>query len=223
MLLVLFLCFGILKHQSLASTTQDVSTYSDNSTEQTSSITSTSQSTVTTKIITSESTITTMQTTTAVNDLWCYSCSDTNRGADCQTNIKTMAGEAGEVENQIKTTTTQEQRTRQSTMKYAKSCRAYANFTYCMIETIENRDEVHSYLRDCSDGKSFSYKLSKLTNLHPDNQTTCGFTGQGYVICVRLCRTNFCNGPFPLSAANTEKPWNGILFVLFMAYYVFFD
>lgn len=222
MLLVLFLCFGILKHQSLASTTQYVNTYSDNSTEQTSSITSTSESTVTTKIVTSESPVNSMQRTTAVKDLWCYSCSDTQRGADCQTNIKTMAGEAGEVENQIKLTTTNEPRTRQSTMKYAKNCGGYANFTYCMIETIENRGEVHSYLRDCSDGVSFSYRLSKLSNVHPDNQTTCGYTGQGYVICVRLCRSNFCNGPFPLSAANTEKHWNGLLFVLFVAYCLFF-
>ncbi|XP_062569217.1 uncharacterized protein LOC134231294 [Saccostrea cucullata] len=220
MLLVLFLCFGILKHQSLASTTQDVSTYSDSTTEQTSTITSTSESTVTTQIVTSESTVTTMQTTTAVNDLWCYSCTDTQRGADCQTNIKTMAGEGGEVKDRIKTA--KEQSTQQSTMKYAKNCGGYANFTYCMIETIENRGEVHSYIRDCSDGASFSYRLSKLSNVHPDNQTTCGYTGQGYVICVRLCQTNFCNGPFPLSAANTEKHWNGLLFVLFMAYCLFF-
>ncbi|XP_061188400.1 uncharacterized protein LOC133196541 isoform X2 [Saccostrea echinata] len=186
MLLVLFLCCGTLIPQSLASTTQDIRSSTDNSTEQTN-----------------------------VNDLWCYSCSDTKRGADCQANIKTMAGEAGEVQRK----TTQDGR---NTRKYVKNCGGYYNFTYCLIETIENRGEVHSYIRDCSDGVSFSYSLAKLTNVHPDNQTTCGYTGQGYVICVRLCRSDFCNGPRPLSAANTDKNRNGLLFILFMAYYLVF-
>ncbi|XP_061188399.1 uncharacterized protein LOC133196541 isoform X1 [Saccostrea echinata] len=218
MLLVLFLCCGTLIPQSLASTTQDIRSSTDNSTEQTNGMTNTSESTVTAKLITntSESTVTAaMATTTAVNDLWCYSCSDTKRGADCQANIKTMAGEAGEVQRK----TTQDGR---NTRKYVKNCGGYYNFTYCLIETIENRGEVHSYIRDCSDGVSFSYSLAKLTNVHPDNQTTCGYTGQGYVICVRLCRSDFCNGPRPLSAANTDKNRNGLLFILFMAYYLVF-
>ncbi|XP_048753151.1 uncharacterized protein LOC125664426 [Ostrea edulis] len=193
--LILCVCYGLLTSQSLGATTSTA----DNAGTSTDTYSTTEHSDV----------------TTTVNDVMCYSCSDTVRGAECQKNTRAMAEEAGNVKPQQ----TQEGR---SNNVYAKSCKGYQNFTYCMIETIENRGEMHSYRRDCSDGVSFSYDAAKLRAVRPDNQTTCAYNGQGYVICVRLCQRNFCNGPFPFSSANTERQWSCLIVLLVISFYVMF-
>lgn len=170
----LFLVYcGFVLSETLGSTTTS-------STDQTSPVTSSS--------MTATSTADTPMTTTA-RDLVCYGCADTVRGGDCQSNTKVMLQEA-----QAHLAKTSEQQNVQSETNYVKRC-SYDNYTYCAIETIENRGEVHSYIRDCSDGRSFSYTARKLQLTRPDNQTTCAYTLQGYLICVKLCQTSFCNGP----------------------------
>lgn len=55
--------------------------------------------------------------------------------------------------------------------------------------------ELVSYIRDCSDGKTFSVYLDKFVGLAADNQTACGYQLQGLLVCVTLCAGDFCNGP----------------------------
>lgn len=171
----LFLVYcGLLLSEALGSTTTS-------STEQTSPATSPSTTAATSTVE--------PPTTTTAKDLVCYGCTDTQRGGDCQSNSKGMLQEA-----QAHMAKTTAQQNVQSGTNYVKRCN-YDNYTYCVIETIENRGEVHSYIRDCSDGRSFSEDSSKLKLTKPDNQTTCAYTLQGYLICVKLCQTSFCNGP----------------------------
>uniref|UniRef100_A0A8W8KFI2 WAP domain-containing protein n=1 Tax=Magallana gigas TaxID=29159 RepID=A0A8W8KFI2_MAGGI len=56
--------------------------------------------------------------------------------------------------------------------------------------------EVHSYIRDCSDGRSFSEDSSKLKLTKPDNQTTCAYhlTGLPY-LCKAVSDQLLMNGP----------------------------
>ncbi|XP_069118901.1 uncharacterized protein [Argopecten irradians] len=66
---------------------------------------------------------------------------------------------------------------------------------YCMIESIKKEDRDVSFIRDCSDGHTFSYTdIPRLKTVLPNNQSTCAYY-QAYVICVSVCRTDFCNGP----------------------------
>lgn len=188
----LFLVYcGFVLSETLGSTTTS-------STHQTSPSTSPSMTTTTTTDQTSPATSPSMTTTTSTvdtpmattaRDLVCYGCADTERGGDCQSNSKVMLREA-----QAHLAKSSSEQNDQSGTNYVKRCSS-DNLTYCVIETIENRGEVHSYIRDCSDGRSFSYGASKLQLTRPDNQTTCAYTLQGYLICVKLCQTSFCNGP----------------------------
>lgn len=183
----LFLVYcGLLLSEALgskttSSTEQRSPATSPSTTEQTSPATSPSTTAATSTVE--------PPTTTTAKDLVCYGCTDTQRGGDCQSNSKGMLQEA-----QAHMAKTTAQQNVQSGTNYVKRCN-YDNFTYCVIETIENRGEVHSYIRDCSDGRSFSEDSSKLKLTKPDNQTTCAYTLQGYLICVKLCQTSFCNGP----------------------------
>ncbi|KAL3862738.1 hypothetical protein ACJMK2_008691 [Sinanodonta woodiana] len=78
--------------------------------------------------------------------------------------------------------------------RYFKNCTDY-NETFCVIELIMSRGDTFSYIRDCSDGKTFSIELNAFKNLAADNQTTCSYRGDGYLACVTLCNTDMCNGP----------------------------
>lgn len=69
-------------------------------------------------------------------DLVCYGCADTVRGGDCQSNTKVMLQEA-----QAHLAKTSEQQNAQSETNYVKRC-SYDNYTYCAIETIENRGKT---------------------------------------------------------------------------------
>lgn len=69
-------------------------------------------------------------------DLVCYGCTDTQRGGDCQSNSKGMLQEA-----QAHMAKTTAQQNVQSGTNYVKRCN-YDNFTYCVIETIENRGKT---------------------------------------------------------------------------------
>lgn len=180
---------GIVLSETLGSSTTS-------STEQTSPATNLSYTTVDPPV------------TTTARDLVCYGCSDTQRGGDCQSNSKVMLQEAKDY-----LAKTPEGQNAQSRQNYVKRC-SYDNYTYCVIETIENRGEVHSYIRDCSDGRSFSYGPSKLQQTRPDNQTTCGYTLQGYLICVKLCQSSFCNGPVADISSASPLPCNLFSFLL---------
>ena len=69
------------------------------------------------------------------NDLVCYGCSDTQRGGDCQTNTKDMRSEAqGHLRKPDK---------EQTSWNYVKRCGGYSNYSFCVIETLENRGETY--------------------------------------------------------------------------------
>ncbi|XP_060068545.1 uncharacterized protein LOC132548681 [Ylistrum balloti] len=75
-----------------------------------------------------------------------------------------------------------------------RNCSA-PNQHYCMIESIKKEDKDVSFIRDCSDGHTFSYNdIPRLKTVMPNNQSTCAYY-QAYVICISVCRTDFCNGP----------------------------
>ncbi|WAR15022.1 hypothetical protein MAR_005127 [Mya arenaria] len=64
--------------------------------------------------------------------------------------------------------------------------------------------EVNGYIRDCSNGSDFSADFRNATHLSVergflklDNQTGCGYSPTHFAnLCVSVCNTNFCNGPF---------------------------
>ncbi|XP_071109260.1 uncharacterized protein [Haliotis cracherodii] len=85
--------------------------------------------------------------------------------------------------------------------KYHKNCAAFMQHV-CMIETHMSQGNVRSYIRDCSDGNTFSFKVDKyplLQNRPPNNETTCSYDVQPNMqICITLCNSDLCNGPQPL-------------------------
>ncbi|XP_048250166.1 uncharacterized protein LOC124121556 [Haliotis rufescens] len=91
--------------------------------------------------------------------------------------------------------------------KYYKNCDA-VNQTMCMIERHTSQGVVKSYIRDCSDGETFSFAKSKyprLENLPANNETTCTYdVGPNIQICVTLCTGDICNGPQPVPEKEIE-------------------
>lgn len=93
---------------------------------------------------------------------------------------------------------------------------------------------VRSFIRDCSNGKNFftdeinnQFEDNVVTN---DNQTTCRYTGQGYIACVTLCGGpegqgfkygygNFCNGPVSLAVATTISDLLIFFVIMFSSMY----
>jgi hypothetical protein len=89
-------------------------------------------------------------------------------------------------------------------------------------------EAVKSFIRDCSDGTTFfSSEIDAQFSealIQPDNQTTCKYTGQGYLACVTICAGdnsiygdqfgygNFCNGP-AIGSAPTLHVSFGLLMV----------
>lgn len=146
--------------------------------------------------------------------LMCYQCSDTSDKPgknECQRYVRTM-------------------RKRQRLFwenrelgPYVKNCTDFGdlpeNETYCYIASVRSggTGELKSYIRDCSDGKSFFgadfNKLFTTGNVIADNQTTCMYSPQGYLACVSLCGPfdDFCNGPATTASSNQVS---GILIMI---------
>ena len=62
--------------------------------------------------------------------------------------------------------------------------------------------------RDCSDGIKFSTNVSgtRLENLPKDNNTHCAYVKDILsMVCISVCRGNFCNGP-----ADSAVPLTGL-------------
>ncbi|XP_033763157.1 uncharacterized protein LOC117344505 [Pecten maximus] len=91
---------------------------------------------------------------------------------------------------------------------YNRNCSA-RNQHYCMIESIKKEDRDVSFIRDCSDGHTFSYNdIPRLKTVLPNNQSKCAYY-QAYVICISVCRTDFCNGPQEgISSGGTINTWS---------------
>ncbi|XP_041378458.1 uncharacterized protein LOC121390658 [Gigantopelta aegis] len=123
--------------------------------------------------------------------IWCYQCGSVKDNQECQTDLNKLKSHGSNREG-----------------KYAKDCsRQFLNQNnsvqyYCLIETHRHTGgELLSFRRDCSDGVHFSYNIKNnsqrirhLENLRPNNQSACA-TFEGEQICLRLCDTDFCNGP----------------------------
>ncbi|KAL3862762.1 hypothetical protein ACJMK2_008710 [Sinanodonta woodiana] len=67
---------------------------------------------------------------------------------------------------------------------------------YCVI------GDDQAYIRDCSDGLTVSFNLTKFCKLLPDNQTTCAYSNN-QLVCITLCKTDLCNGPSSASIQMT--------------------
>ncbi|XP_071116284.1 uncharacterized protein [Haliotis cracherodii] len=131
--------------------------------------------------------------------LYCYQCGNTGTGGSCETDTKTMVKSARDIVLQLMNSTNQDVVDTDSegrTQLYIKECSNSRNV--CMIETIENAQTsaILSYIRDCSDGKTFSFgNLSMLQGIEHNNFSTCAYDTRGYMTCVTTCATDFCNGP----------------------------
>ncbi|XP_046559196.1 uncharacterized protein LOC124268210 [Haliotis rubra] len=130
------------------------------------------------------------------SSLACYQCADSGgEDVDCQDasallNITKPEKKEGEEEPD------ESDYIRKN--KYYKNCDD-VNQTMCMIESHVSQGVVKSYIRDCSDGETFSFAKSKyprLENLPANNETTCTYdVGPNIQICVTLCTGDVCNGP----------------------------
>ncbi|XP_067658710.1 uncharacterized protein [Haliotis asinina] len=132
--------------------------------------------------------------------LACYQCADSGGAdVDCQDasallNITKPEKKEGEEE------TDEPDYVRKN--KYYKNCDDL-NQTMCMIERHVSQGAVKSYIRDCSDGKTFSFsvpgeefKYPRLENLPPNNETTCTYDVTANMqVCITLCTGDICNGP----------------------------
>ncbi|XP_045162330.1 uncharacterized protein LOC123527112 [Mercenaria mercenaria] len=152
--------------------------------------------------------------------LMCYFCTDTSNEEGrnrCQTYYRTMRyyGKKALDKGSYKTD------------KYVKNCTDYGEPgkpKYCMIASVEERKNVRSFIRGCSDGTTFlgaEVDVQFDENLiRPDNQTTCKYTGQGYIVCITICGSeyeygDFCNGPPIVASATTlHSPWLLLLLTL---------
>ncbi|XP_048241128.1 uncharacterized protein LOC124144911 isoform X3 [Haliotis rufescens] len=129
--------------------------------------------------------------------LYCYQCGSTGSEGSCKTDTKTMVKSANDILNNTSpdeevVDTDSEGRT----LPYIKKCPNSRNV--CMIETVENAQTaaILSYIRDCSDGKTFSFgNLSMLQGIEHNNFSTCAYDIRLFMTCVTTCQTDFCNGP----------------------------
>lgn len=62
--------------------------------------------------------------------------------------------------------------------------------------------QMNMYMRDCTDGVNFAAEYTDVRRPRADNQTYCERKGDTGTYCVRMCRGNFCNGPFANSASK---------------------
>ncbi|XP_067658197.1 uncharacterized protein [Haliotis asinina] len=131
--------------------------------------------------------------------LYCYQCGSTGNDGFCKTEIKKLKESASDIALKLQNSTSGEVDDTDvsgRTTPHIKKCANRRNV--CMIETVENAQtsQVLSYIRDCSDGKTFSFgELDMLQNIQHDNFTTCGYDTREYMSCITTCSENFCNGP----------------------------
>ncbi|KAH3849660.1 hypothetical protein DPMN_092063 [Dreissena polymorpha] len=73
----------------------------------------------------------------------------------------------------------------------------------CMIETFSTLGNTVSHIRDCSNGKQFSYTANivndrgayaRLYALQHNNETACVWDGNN-MACLTKCDEDLCNGP----------------------------
>ncbi|XP_033763846.1 uncharacterized protein LOC117345029 [Pecten maximus] len=133
----------------------------------------------------------------------CYGCATSDEDDPCLVNWK------GLKKNRIKTTEDNE------LQPNVKNCTG--DRPYCVIEETETRGSLVAFIRDCSDGKTFSVPVPNFRTIIPDNQTECGYNG-GYLSCIRLCAGEFCNGP---STAAGVTPNTVTLLLLFQACFLY--
>lgn len=86
---------------------------------------------------------------------------------------------------------------------YVKKDCTYPYNETCFIESFAVNGFTTSHIRDCGDGRHFSFSSNlqanrsayrRLENLAKINETACVWDGQ-HLVCLTLCTTNFCNGP----------------------------
>ncbi|GAB1602193.1 uncharacterized protein LOC115224798 [Argonauta hians] len=123
-----------------------------------------------------------------IHTLMCYKCEGTVPGSKCENNMKEFA--------------------KKEKSKYSSNCSDF-NFIkdpVCVIETREINDKLSSLQRECSDGIHFNVDLTKvpykkmLANLPDNNTTRCASTGNN-IVCLTLCKEDFCNGPITSSSS----------------------
>ncbi|XP_046576926.1 uncharacterized protein LOC124284851 [Haliotis rubra] len=136
----------------------------------------------------------------AAAGLYCYQCGSTGNEGFCKTEIKTLIKSADDIvlrlQNSTADATVDDTDSSGRTTPNIKKCANFRNV--CLIETVENAQtsQVLSYIRDCSDGKTFSFgNLTMLQGIQSNNYTTCGYDTRGYMSCITTCSENFCNGP----------------------------
>ncbi|KAL3862761.1 hypothetical protein ACJMK2_008709 [Sinanodonta woodiana] len=121
--------------------------------------------------------------------LICFQCADSTDKANCQSYSRMRKSRKYYNDNG-------------GSLKYnMKNCTKHLNV--CAIEEISTRGDVQAYIRDCSDGLTFSFNLTKFYKLLPDNQTTCAYSNN-QLVCITLCKTDLCNGPSSASIQMTS-------------------
>lgn len=153
---------------------------------------------------------------------FCYQCADTKVGGDCQTYIKTMARARHYIENPPTSDDEVYEKKKDLYKLFVKNCtlyhQGYPNETLCVIETFEYRGQMNMYMRDCTDGVNFAAEYTDVRRPRADNQTYCERKGDTGTYCVRMCRGNFCNGPFANSASKYLI--SGILWVIIVLNFI---
>ncbi|XP_071116249.1 uncharacterized protein [Haliotis cracherodii] len=128
----------------------------------------------------------------------CYVCGAAGGEGECISGFSSFV----KVHKLIKNNDTEHVNDRGSRSPGYVDCATFPKKTMCMIEEIRESKtrKIISYIRGCSDGKTFSFDLAPLKGLGPSNSSTCGFETRGFQACVTLCNSgNLCNGP---SGAN---------------------
>ncbi|XP_071116301.1 uncharacterized protein [Haliotis cracherodii] len=149
--------------------------------------------------------------------LLCYQCSSSGGKGDCidgHQNFLTVAKQVFDAKNNSNAVIVDDSG---SQALHYKNCDTFVNRTMCMIEEVRNgiAGTILSYIRDCSDGWTFSFDLSILKNLSPSNFTTCGYDNRGYQVCITLCNsTDLCNGPRYIAGASGRPALDVLLCLL---------
>ncbi|KAK3601107.1 hypothetical protein CHS0354_024828 [Potamilus streckersoni] len=129
----------------------------------------------------------------------CFQCADSTEKANCQNYSRMRKSRKFYNDNG-------------GSLKYnMKNC---TKMNMCAIEEISTRGDIQAYIRDCSDGLTFSFNLTKFRSLLPDNQTTCAYSNN-QLVCITLCKTDLCNGPS--SASIQMMPLMLILLAISMS------
>ncbi|ESP03531.1 hypothetical protein LOTGIDRAFT_237645 [Lottia gigantea] len=139
-----------------------------------------------------------------VESILCYQCADGSKtGGDCKNDLKGLVKSSlGDEDKDIEPIDG----------VFSKNCSTSSTLNnsldFCVIETFMSAGDSKSFLRDCSDGRTFSYSgelkgLDKLEQIEADNETTCIYRMTNNIhICITLCTTDFCNGPQPNETVN---------------------